>query len=176
MTWTRRKFSGFAGASLVAALGARAASSQTKAGVVVIGGGIGGATVAKYLATSTATLDVTLVEPKQRYTTCFFSNLYLAGVRSLESLTHDYETLARQYGIKVIHDTAAAIDPVAKKVALAGGAKLSYCLLYTSNLPARRRQQRERPRRSHNCRLDCENLEQPFRRARGLRDLAADFR
>jgi NADPH-dependent 2,4-dienoyl-CoA reductase/sulfur reductase-like enzyme len=126
MTWTRRKFSGFAGASLVAALGARAASSQTKARVVVIGGGIGGATVAKYLATSTATLDVTLIEPKQLYTTCFFSNLYLAGVRSLESLTHDYETLARQYGIKVIHDTAAAIDPVAKKVALAGGAKLSY--------------------------------------------------
>jgi sulfide dehydrogenase [flavocytochrome c] flavoprotein chain len=126
MTWTRRKFSGLAGGSLVAALGARAASSQTKAQVVVIGGGIGGATVAKYLATSTATLDVTLVEPKQLYTTCFFSNLYLAGVRSLESLTHDYETLARQYGIKVIHDAAAAIDPVAKKVALAGGAKLSY--------------------------------------------------
>ena len=126
MTWTRRKFGGFAGASLVAALGARAARGQTKARVVVIGGGIGGATVAKYLATSTATLDVTLVEPKRRYTTCFFSNLYLAGVRSLESLTHDYETLARQYGIKVIHDTAAAIDPVAKKVALAGGAKLSY--------------------------------------------------
>ncbi|HLN48870.1 MAG TPA: FAD-dependent oxidoreductase, partial [Steroidobacteraceae bacterium] len=92
MTWTRRKFGGFAGATLVAALGARAARSQTKARVVVIGGGIGGATVAKYLATSSAKPDVTLVEPKQRYTTCFFSNLYLAGVRSLESLTHDYQT------------------------------------------------------------------------------------
>jgi sulfide dehydrogenase [flavocytochrome c] flavoprotein chain len=34
--------------------------------------------------------------------------------------------LARQYGIKVIHDTAAAIDPVAKTVALEGGAKLAY--------------------------------------------------
>ena len=43
-----------------------------------------------------------------------------------------------------------------------------------ANLPARRRQQRERPRRSHNCRLDCENLEQTFRSARGLRDLAAE--
>ena len=64
MTWTRRKFGGFAGASLVAALGARAARSQTKARVVVIGGGIGGATVAKYLATSSAKPDVTLVEPK----------------------------------------------------------------------------------------------------------------
>ena len=126
MTWTRRKFGGFAGTSLVAALGARAVRGQTKARVVVIGGGIGGATVAKYLATSSAKPDVTLVEPKHQYTTCFFSNFYLAGLRSLESLTRDYETLARQYGIKVIHDTVTAIDPAAKTVALAGGAKLPY--------------------------------------------------
>jgi sulfide dehydrogenase [flavocytochrome c] flavoprotein subunit len=126
MRWTRRKFSYLAGAVGLAALCARAARSRANARVVVIGGGIGGATVAKYLATSAAKLDVTLVEPKQRYTTCFFSNLYLAGLRSLESLTHDYETLARQYGIKVIHDTAAAIDPVAKIVTLEGGAKLAY--------------------------------------------------
>ena len=69
---------------------------------------------------------MTLVEPKHQYTTCFFSNLYLAGLRSLKSLTHDYETLAQQYGIKVIHHTVTAIDPAAKTVALAGGAKLPY--------------------------------------------------
>ena len=126
MTWTRRKFGGFAGATLVAALDARPTRSQTKARVVVIGGGIGGATVAKYLVATSAKLDVTLVEPKQRYTTCFFSNLYLAGVRSLESLTHDYQTLAEAYGINVIHDAAAAIDPVARIVTLAGGTKLPY--------------------------------------------------
>ena len=124
MTFTRRKFGGFAGAGLVAALGARAARSRTKAQIVVIGGGIGGATVAKYLAISDAKLEVTLVEPKQTYTTCFFSNLYLAGVRSLETLTHGYQTLAQAYGIKVVHDAAAAIDPVAKTVTLAGGGKL----------------------------------------------------
>ena len=84
MTWTRRKFGGLAGASLVAALHARPTRSQTKARVVVIGGGIGGATVAKYLVATSTKLDVTLLEPKQKYTTCFFSNLYLAGVRSLE--------------------------------------------------------------------------------------------
>ena len=59
MTWTRRKFGGFAGASLVAALDARPTRSQTKARVVVIGGGIGGATVAKYLVTTSTKLDVT---------------------------------------------------------------------------------------------------------------------
>ena len=126
MTWTRRKFGGLAGASLVAALHARPTRSQTKARVVVIGGGIGGATVAKYLATTSKKLDVILVEPKQKYTTCFFSNLYLAGVRSLESLTHDYQTLTQGYGVNVIHDAAAAIDPTAKIVTLAGGNKLAY--------------------------------------------------
>jgi sulfide dehydrogenase [flavocytochrome c] flavoprotein subunit len=126
MTWSRRKFGAFAGASCIAALSARAATSQAAARVVVIGGGIGGATVAKYLAASAATIDVTLVEPKQRYTTCFFSSFYLAGLRSLESLTHGYETLAQQYGVKVIHDTATVIDPVAKVVTLEGGAKLKY--------------------------------------------------
>jgi sulfide dehydrogenase [flavocytochrome c] flavoprotein chain len=126
MTWTRRKFGGFAGASLVASLDARAARSQTKAQVVVIGGGIGGATVAKYLATSAAKLDVILVEPKPIYTTCFFSNLYLAGIRSLKSLTRDYLRLARLYGINVIHEAAVAIDPVLKTVVLAGGRRLAY--------------------------------------------------
>lgn len=125
MTWTRRKFGHLAGGSL-AALTARPARSASRARVVVIGGGIAGATVAKYLATSSAKPEVTLVEPKQRYTTCFFSNLYLAGIRSLESLIHGYEALAAGYGIKVVHDAAAAIDPVAKTVALAGGGKLFY--------------------------------------------------
>ena len=83
-TWTRREFGGMAGASLLAALGPKAARGQAKPRVVVIGGGIGGATVARYLAASTPAIDVTLVEPKERYITCFFSNLYLAGLRSLE--------------------------------------------------------------------------------------------
>jgi sulfide dehydrogenase [flavocytochrome c] flavoprotein chain len=125
MTWTRRKFGRLAGAGL-GALVAGPARSQSRARVVVVGGGIAGATVAKYLATSSAKPEVTLIEPKQRYTTCFFSNLYLAGTRSLESLTHGYEALAGGYGIKVIHDMATTIDPVTKTVTLKGGGKLSY--------------------------------------------------
>jgi sulfide dehydrogenase [flavocytochrome c] flavoprotein chain len=126
MTWTRRKFGNFAGASLIAAFGATVARGQAKARVVVIGGGVGGATVARYLAASAAGLDITLVEPNQRYTTCFFSNFYLAGLRSLESLTHGYEALTQQYGVKVLHDAAITIDPVAKVVAIEGGVKLRY--------------------------------------------------
>ena len=78
----------------IAALRPQAARGQAKARIIVIGGGVGGATAAKYLALGSEALDVTLVEPKAQYTTCFFSNLYLAGLRSLESLTHGYETLA----------------------------------------------------------------------------------
>ena len=124
--WTRRKFGCIAGATCLAALGPRVARSQVTARVVVIGGGVGGATVAKYLAASATRIEVTLIEPKPRYTTCFFSNLYLAGLRSLESLTHGYETLAQRYGVNVVHDSVTAIDPVGKTVALESGAKLPY--------------------------------------------------
>jgi sulfide dehydrogenase [flavocytochrome c] flavoprotein chain len=124
--WTRRKFGCFAGATCLATLVPRVARSQVAARVVVIGGGVGGATVAKYLAASATMIEVTLIEPKPRYTTCFFSNLYLAGLRSLESLTHGYETLAQRYGVNVVHDPVTAIDAVGKTVALEGGAKLPY--------------------------------------------------
>lgn len=124
--WTRRQFGCLTGAACLTALVPRVARGRAKSRVVIIGGGIGGATVARYLAMSAGTIEVTMVEPKPRYTTCFFSSLYLAGMRSFESLTHGYETLEQRYGIKVVHDVAEAIDPVAKTVALKGGTKLPY--------------------------------------------------
>lgn len=126
MNCSRRKFGCLVGAASLMALTPRVAKSQAKARVVVIGGGIGGATVAKYLAVSDGTIEVTLVEPKPSYTTCFFSNLYLAGMRSFESLTHGYETLAQRYGINIVRDSASQIDPIAKTVGLKNGAKLPY--------------------------------------------------
>jgi sulfide dehydrogenase [flavocytochrome c] flavoprotein chain len=123
---TRRTFGCLVGAGCVAALGARVARGQAKARVVVVGGGVGGATAAKYLALSARELEITLVEPKPRYTTCFFSNLYLAGLRSFASLTHGYEALARQYAIRVVQDSAVAIDPAARTVGLESGGRLSY--------------------------------------------------
>ena len=126
MDCTRRIFGCLIGAGCVAALGARVARTQAKARVVVVGGGVGGATAAKYLALSAPELEITLVEPKPRYTTCFFSNLYLAGLRSFASLTHGYEALAQQYAIRVVQDSAVAIDPAAKTVGLESGGRLSY--------------------------------------------------
>ena len=125
-SWTRREFGGMAGAAVLAALRPRTARGQAKAKVVVIGGGVGGATAARYLAASSPAVEVVLVEPNKLYATCFFSNLYLAGLRSLQTLTHGYETLAGRYRISVVHDSAAAIDPDSKTVSLESGAKLSY--------------------------------------------------
>ena len=99
--------------------------------VVVIGGGVGGATTARYLAKSGG-IDVTVIEPNRAYTTCFFSNLFLGGIRSYESITHSYETLKRDYGIKFAHSMAYGADPKAKTVTLAQGGTVNYDRLVVS--------------------------------------------
>ena len=101
-------------------------TSAGSAKVVIIGGGPGGAAVANRLKSADAALDVTLIEPKDKYTTCFYSNLYLGGFRSFRSITHDYEGVKKR-GITVVTDTATAVDTTAKTVTLArGSSPLSY--------------------------------------------------
>ncbi len=124
--WTRREFGGWTGAALLTALHPQVVLSQARAKVVVIGGGIGGTTVARHLAANTRMAAVTLVEPSEHYTTCFFSNLYLAGLRSFQSLTHGYGTLSQRNNVAVVHDSATAIDPAAKTVKLQSGVELPY--------------------------------------------------
>jgi len=106
---------------------------MAKPRVIVIGGGAGGATAARYIAKdSKGAIDVTLVEPSRTYYTCFFSNLYLGGVRTMESLAHSYGKLASENGINVVHDWAVGIDRDARTVTLAGGHKLGYDRLILS--------------------------------------------
>jgi NADPH-dependent 2,4-dienoyl-CoA reductase/sulfur reductase-like enzyme len=132
MTLTRRGFIGSAIAT-GAMLNAPMLNAQTTPKVVVIGGGAGGATVARYLAKDSAgALDVTLVNAAPTYHTCFFSNLYIGGFRTLESLEHNFETLASDYGITVAIDMALGIDRDARTVTLAGGAVLPYDRLILS--------------------------------------------
>ncbi|BCH22793.1 NAD(P)/FAD-dependent oxidoreductase [Mesorhizobium sp. L-8-3] len=124
--WTRRKFVGLTGATLLAAADPKAALAQALPRVVVVGGGIGGATVARYLAALAPPIHVTLVEPKERYVTCFFSNLFLAGLRTLDSLSHGYRSLAEKSGVMIVHEAATGIDPVARTVELKSGSRLPY--------------------------------------------------
>jgi NADH dehydrogenase FAD-containing subunit len=81
---------------------ATAAPGRSSGRVVIVGGGACGATVARYLAMTDKGIEVTLIEPKRRYTTCYFSNLYLAGLRSFDSITHNYDALAGRHGVRVI--------------------------------------------------------------------------
>ena len=102
-------------------------SLPTKAKVVVIGGGAGGATAAKYIAKdSKGAVHVTLVEASKRYYTCFFSNLYLGGFRNYGSIGHNYYGLAVNHGVNLVHEWAVSVDGTAKKVNLGSGARISY--------------------------------------------------
>ena len=134
MSLNRRTFLG-TGVAASAALSAPRVwgASHGRPKVVVIGGGAGGATAARYVAKdSKGEIDVTLIEPTRTYYTCFFSNLYIGGFRELSSIGHTYGTLAADYGINVVHDWATGVDRDAKTVALAGGGSVPYDRLIIS--------------------------------------------
>lgn len=99
--------------------------------VVVIGGGAGGASVARILKSEDRQLDVTLVEAHPTYTTCFNSNHYLGGFRTFSSLQHTYGGL-RKLGINVVIDTASDIDAAKKSVKLKSGGVVNYDRLVIS--------------------------------------------
>lgn len=124
MNTNRRQFIGGIGA-LTASTFPMPAFAQAKPKVVVVGGGPGGTTVAKYLAKDGG-IDVTLVEPMANFTTCFHSNLYLGGFKSWKDITHSYDKIAKAYGIKHVRQTAAAINRQKKTVTLGNGTAVSY--------------------------------------------------
>ena len=132
MTYKRRTILGGMAAG-AAVLAAPAVTGQARPRVVVIGGGSGGATAARYIARdSRGAIDVTLVEPTRTYYTCYFSNLYLGGFWNLADLGHSYGTLAASHGINVVHDWAIGVDRDARTVTLAGGGVLPYDRLVLS--------------------------------------------
>jgi sulfide dehydrogenase [flavocytochrome c] flavoprotein subunit len=100
--------------------------------VVVIGGGFGGASCAKYLRRLSRDIEVTLVERDSKFMTCPFSNAVLGGLYDMDFITHSYDALRDKYGVKIVHDSAVDIDAGAKKVRLAGGSSLQYDRLVVS--------------------------------------------
>ncbi len=134
----RRRFLQLAAATTAATgLGVRAGGSgeeptRPKARVVVIGGGYGGAICAKYLRRADPGIHVTLVEKDPTYVSCPFSNLVVAGQRDLGSISFGYRDLARNHGIRVIHDRAVGVEPDPGTVRLAGGRTLAFDRLVVS--------------------------------------------
>jgi sulfide dehydrogenase [flavocytochrome c] flavoprotein subunit len=132
MKLNRRNFIS-ASAGIAATMSSPIVFGASRPKVVVIGGGAGGATAARYIAKdSKGAIDVTLVEPTRSYYTCFFSNLYLGGFRDFDSIGHSYGKLASDFGINVVHDWAVDVDSSGKTVSLAGGGTLNYDKLILS--------------------------------------------
>ena len=102
-------------------------SVPTKARVVVVGGGYGGATAAKYVRLlSDYKIDVVLIEPNEAFVSCPISNLVIAGDKTMADITMGYDGLRDKWGVKVMQDEVTAIDPTTRKVRLASGGELSY--------------------------------------------------
>jgi sulfide dehydrogenase [flavocytochrome c] flavoprotein chain len=88
--------------------------------VVVIGGGWGGATAAKYVRLQDPSIEVILLEPSRMFVSCPFSNLVLSGVESIDALTLGYDRL-RAHGVKVRHEAATAVEPDTRRVRIGEG-------------------------------------------------------
>jgi len=121
-----------AGAVATTSFGSFAIAQGARAGrVVVIGGGAGGASVARALKLGAPALRVTLIEPNRVYSSSFFSNLYLGGFRSYNSLNHNYDGL-RRLGVRVVHQRATSVNTSRKTVRTSEGQTLSYDKLVVS--------------------------------------------
>ncbi len=88
--------------------------------VVVVGGGWGGATAAKYVRLQDPSIEVILLEPNRTFVSCPFSNLVLSGVETMGAITMGYGGL-RAHGVKIRHEAATAIEPGAKRVRIGEG-------------------------------------------------------
>jgi sulfide dehydrogenase [flavocytochrome c] flavoprotein chain len=127
MRTTRRRFlkSAAASGAAVSLLAAPAIAQGVAGKVVVVGGGFGGATAAKYLKLANAKLDVTLIERDDRYITCPFSNYVLGGFRKIEENVQTFDALAK-LGVKVTKGEAAGIDAPGRLLRLSSGSRITY--------------------------------------------------
>ncbi len=127
----RRDFLRFAGAASALSLAACATPGGGKGRVVVIGGGYGGATAAKYIRLWDPGIDVVMVERESFFTSCPMSNLVIGGHRRIEEIRRDYAGL-RRHGVQVVNDEATAVDGAKRVVKLARGGDLPYDRLIVS--------------------------------------------
>ncbi|KRB99535.1 flavocytochrome C [Hydrogenophaga sp. Root209] len=110
-----------------------ATTAGSSAKVVVVGGGFGGATAAKYVRMfSSNSIDVTLIEPNAAFVSCPMSNLVVGGHSTMAEITTPYDNLSKRHGIKVVRDMVDSIDPVKRTVKLASGGELPYDRLILS--------------------------------------------
>ncbi len=101
--------------------------------VVVVGGGYGGATAAKYVRMwSDYGIQVTLIEPNASFISCPMSNLVLGGYKTMADITTPYDNLSKRHGVNVVRDMVLSIDADKRMVKLASGGDIPYDRLILS--------------------------------------------
>ncbi len=134
----RRQFVKTVGAGSVIASAGWLSGCATTGGtngpkVVVVGGGFGGATAAKYVRMwSDYSINVTLVEPNVSFVSCPMSNLVVGGVKTIADITTPYDNLTKRHGVTMVRDMVTSIDAEKRMVKLASGAELPYDRLILS--------------------------------------------
>lgn len=99
----------------------------SKAKVLVVGGGYGGATASKYVRLfSDYQIDVTMVEPNPMFVSCPVSNLVIGGMKTMADITNPYTGLSTKHGVRVVQDRVTKIDPTKKVATLASGGDIRY--------------------------------------------------
>ena len=136
MSMKRRGFlkaMGAAGAASAVGACTTTSSAPPIGKVVVVGGGYGGATAAKYVRMwSGGRIDVTLIEPNPAFVSCPMSNLVLGGSKAIADMTVPYDGLVRNHGVRVVQDSAIAVDAGKRSVRLARGGDVAYDRLILS--------------------------------------------
>jgi sulfide dehydrogenase [flavocytochrome c] flavoprotein chain len=133
MRLRRREFLKWAGAVAgTAAIGGCATTRSGPAGrVVVVGGGYGGATAAKYVKMWAPDIEVTLVERDRQFVSCPLSNLVIGGNAQMSDITLGYEGLSKR-GVRLVRDDATGVDAAKREVRLASGVTVGYDRLIVS--------------------------------------------
>ncbi len=133
MNTNRRSFlksSGALGATgsiaAASALGGCASIGASGPKVVIVGGGYGGATAARYIKMWAPNVDVTLIERNAEFVSCPISNLVLGGSMTMQDITISYDALAKKHGVKVVRGEAVAVDAEKKTLRLANGDSLAF--------------------------------------------------
>jgi NADPH-dependent 2,4-dienoyl-CoA reductase/sulfur reductase-like enzyme len=110
-----------------------ATTSSSAPHVVIVGGGYGGATAAKYARLfSEGKVRVTLIEPNARFVSCPISNLVIGGIKDMNYITHSYDNLQKRHGVRLVRDAVSAIDANKRTVRLADGSEIAYDRLIVS--------------------------------------------
>lgn len=112
----RRRFLKLAGAIAGTSMLPATARAATAPRVVVVGGGFGGATVAKYLRMWGGNINVTLVDPAAAHVSCILSNLVVTNLIGMNRITIPYDTLKSTFGVTVVQGRALALDPPGKRL------------------------------------------------------------